>query len=408
MAVNHTLLVEDFKRAHADVLAARRDGAHRENALVAQMREAIDAGHLRPGEFDFGKLFIGCFGYHDFLACKEGKTSAQEVMQRVAESDAGVTTAAFQNISGQIIYSAMTQEYNSEEFVFAKLIPEDKALILDGEKMAGITEMGDISAVRKEGDPYEEAGVGEDWIFTPPVLDYGRIVSVTWEAVFNDRTGRVMDKAGNVGYWIGYGEEVKAIDAVVDENTTAHRYNWRTFGQIATYNDNTGTHTWDNKTASNGLVDWTSLNAAEQTMNGIVNPYTGTPILVEPSDLIVTKQNEQTATRIISASEIRVATPGFATSGNPTQTTQKNPYLNKYTVRTSRLLAQRMATKTDWFIGSIADALLRKVAEPLNAVREPSNSKDDFERRVVARFRANKRYAHVVREPRLLHKSTVA
>lgn len=408
MAVNHLLLVEDFRRAQADVVEARRRGEARENALIAQMRESINAGHMTPGEFDFGKLFIGSFGYHEFLACKEGKTSAQEVMQRVSESDAGVTTAAFQNISGQIMYSAMTQGYKSEDFVFAPRIPEDKALILDGEKMAGITEMGDISAVRKEDDPYEEAGVGEDWIFTPPVPDRGRIVSVTWEAVFNDRTGRVMEKAGKVGYWIGYGEEVLAIDAIVDENTTAHRYNWRTFGQIATYNDNTGTHTWDNKTASNALVDWTNINAAEQTMNAIVNPYTGTPILCEATELIVTKQLEYTAKRIMHATEIDVVTPGYATSGAPTKTRQANPVSNKYEVLTSRLLAQRTATDTDWFLANIAEALLRKVAEPLNAVREPSNSKDDFERRVVARFRANKRYAHVVKEPRLLHKSTVA
>lgn len=408
MAANHALLVEDFKRAQADVVAAHRRGERRENALVVQMREAIEAGDMQPGDFDFGKLFIACYGYSDFLMCKEGKLSAQEVFQRVSESDAGVTTAAFQNISGQIIYSAMTQEYNSEEFVFAKLIPEDKALILDGEKMAGITEMGDVGAIRKEGDPYQEAGVGEDWIFTPPVPDRGAIVSVTWEAVFNDRTGRVMEKAGKTGYWIGYGEEVLAIDCLIDENSTAHRYNWRTFGPMATYGDNSGTHTFDNLTASNALVDWTSINAAEQTLNQVVNPYTGTPILVEPTHLVVTKQLEQTARRIVNATEIDVVTPGYATSGTPTKTRQNNPMKDKYEVLTSRLLAQRMAVKTSWFLANPKEGLLRKVAEPLNAVREPSNSKDDFERRVVGRFRANKRYAHVTREPRVLHKSTVA
>ena len=408
MAANHALLVEDFKRAQADVLAARRAGVVRENALVAQMREAIQAGDMRPTDFDFGKLFIACYGYHDFLQCKEGKQSAQEVFQRVSESDAGVTTAAFQNISGQIIYSGMTQEYKSEDFVFAKLIPEDKALILDGEKMAGITEMGDVGAIRKEGDPYQEAGVGEDWIFTPPVPDRGAIVSITWEAVFNDRTGRVMEKAGNTGYWLGYGEEVQAIDCMIDENSLAHRYNWRTFGPMATYQDNTGTHTFDNLTAANPLVDWTSINAAEQTLNQVVNPYTGTPILVEPTHLVVTKQLEQTARRIVNATEINVVTPGFATSGAPTKTAQANPYRDKYEILTSRLLAQRMAVKTSWFLVNPAEAFLRKVAEPLNAVREPSNSKDDFERRIVGRFRANKRYAHVTREPRVAHKSTAA
>jgi hypothetical protein len=409
MAANHKLLVEDFRRAEADrraAVARKEIDADAPNPLVVSLREGIESGHLKPGDFDFGKLFIESFGLHDFYAVKAGKASAQEVMQRVSEADGGVTTAAFQNISGQILYSAARVGYMSEDFVFAKLIPEDDAIILDGEKIPGITDVGNAAAVRKENDPYIELGFGEDWIFTPPVPDVGGIISLTWEAVFNDRTGDVMGKAQNGGYSIGLYEEIAAIDATVDENVTAHRYNWRSAGQIATYGDNSGTHSWDNLTATNALVDWTDLDGCEQTANAVVNPFTGLPILTELTDLIVTKQLEQTANRIVSATEIRVTTPGYATSANPNQAVQKNPYLNKYTVRTSRLLAQRMATDTSWFLANLNRALLRKVAEPLNTVRAPSNTKDDFERRVVARFRSNKRFAHVVREPRLLQKNT--
>jgi hypothetical protein len=400
MAANHKQLVESFKLAEKDRKPDEK------NRFVEDLRAAIESKQLKPTDFDFGKLFIESFGLHEFWACKTGKSSAQEVFQRVAEGDAGVTTAAFQNISGQILYSAARVGYENEEFVFAKLIPEDPAIILDGEKIPGITDVGNAAAVRKENDPYVEMGFGEDWIFTPPVPDIGGILSLTWEAVFNDRTGDVMGKAQNGGYSIGLNEEIAAIDAFVDENVTAHRYNWRSAGQIATYGDNSGTHTWDNLAASNTLVDWTDLDTAEQVANAIVNPFTGLPILTEMVDLVVTKQNEQTANRIVSATEIRVATPGFATSSNPSVAHQKNPYLNKYTVRTSRLLAQRMATDTHWFLANIGKMILRKVAEPLSTVREPSNSKDDFERRVVARFRSNKRFAHVVREPRLAIKST--
>ena len=392
MAVNHKKLVEGYK---LDPVAAD-----------AGLKAAIDSRQITPRDFDFGKLFTECFGWHEFVACREGKQLAHDVFKRVSESDAGVTTAAFQNISGQIVYAATLEKYQSEEFTFAKLIPEVKATILDGEKMAGITELGDISAVRKEGDPYAEAGVGEDWIYTPPVPDYGRIVSVTWEAVFNDRTGQLLDRAGDVGYWIGYGEEVKAIDCVVDENTTAHRYNWRTAGLIATYGDNSGSHTWDNLAGSNALVDWTDVDAAEQVFNGLTNPFTGTPIMIEPRHIVVTKQLEQTARRIVSATEIRVATPGYATTNNPTLTNMANPYLNKYEVVTSRLLAARMATDTTWFLGDITKLAKRMVAEPLTVVQAPTNNSMEFERRIVSRFRANKRYAHVVVQPRSMVQST--
>jgi hypothetical protein len=392
VGVDHKRLVESYK---ADPAAA-----------VAGLRAAIDSKQMRPTEFDFGKLFVECFGLHEFYACREGKQSTHDVFKRVSEGDAGVTTAAFQNISGQIVYAATLEKYQSEEFVFAKMIPEVKALILDGEKMAGITEIGDVSAVRKENDPYQEAGVGEDWIYTPPVPDYGRIVSVTWEAVFNDRTGQLLERCGEVGYWIGYGEEVKAIDCVVDENDTTHRYNWRTAGQIATYDDNTGSHTWDNLAATNALVDWTDLDAAEQLFNGLTNPFTGTPIMIEPRHLVVTKQLEQTARRVVSATEIRVTTPGYAVSANPNQAVMANPYLNKYEVVTSRLLAARMATDTSWFLGDVTKLAKRMVAEPLNVVQAPPNSNMEFERRIVSRFRANKRYAHVTVQPRSVVKNT--
>lgn len=392
MANIHKTLVEHYQKDPA--------------AAEAGLRAAINEGQIKSREFDFGKLFSECFGHENYQACKSNGESPQGVMQRFKEEGA-VTTAAFTNISGQIIYSATLDRYKSEDFVFAKMIPEVKATILDGEKIAGITEIGDVSAIRKEGDPYQLAGVGEDWIFTPAVPDRGRIVALTWEAIFNDRTGQLLEVAGDVGYWIGYGEEVLAIDCIVDENTTAHRYNWRGT-VIASYNDNTGTHTWDNKSASNTLTDWTSLNTAEQVFNGLTNPYTGTPIMIEPKHLVVTKQNEQTARRIVSATEIRVITPGYATSGAPTQTNMANPYNNKYTVVTSRLLAARTVTDTDWFLGDITQLAKRMVAEPMQVVQAPTNSKDDFERRIVSQYRANKRYAHAVVQPRAVVKATVA
>lgn len=384
------------------VEAYRHDGA----AADAGFRAAIDEKRIPTPRLDLAEVFVECFGDAEYYRCKRGQQSAHEVYQRFAEADGGVTTAAFQNISGQIVYGSLLEAYQSPDFVFAAMIPEEKAIILDGEKIAGITEIGNKSTLRKEGDPYAEMGVGEDWIQTPPVPDRGGIVSVTWEAVFNDRTGQLLDRCKEVGYWgIGYPEEVAAIDCLIDENVTTHRYNWRGT-VIASYDDNTGTHTWDNKAASNGLVDWTSLNTAEQVFNGLTNPYTGTPIMIQPKHLVVYKGLEQTARRIVSATEIRVTTPGYATTGNPTQTNQTNPYNNKYTVVTSQLLAPQLATDTDWFLGDITKYALRKVAEPLNVVQAPTNNKDEFERRVVARFRANKRFAHVVRQPRAMVKSS--
>ncbi len=377
-------------------------------AASRHLRESFEKKAVRGADFDFGRLFEECFGWHHFRACRERKALASDVMNRaLLEAEGAVTTAAFQNISGQIVYSSVLDKYESEEFVFSKLIPEEPITngTLDGEKIAGITEIGDEIAVRNENEEYAIAGVGEDWIFAPASKDRGLIVPVTWEAIFADRTGKVLERCGDVGRWFGVNKEKRAIDCVIDENTTAHRYNWRGT-VIATYGDNSGTHTWDNLAASNALVDWTDLDNAEQVFNGLVDPYTGEPIVVEPRHLIVTKGLEKVALRNLNATEIRVATPGYATSGNPTQTNVANPYAGKFEVVSSRLLAARLATDTDWFFGDATRYAKYRVAEKMNVQQAPPNNDAEFRRRVVQQFRVNEHGAFYVRQPRAIVKST--
>lgn len=370
------------------------------------LREAFEARSIQPTDIDMGRLFTECFGWHNFLTCRSGQTLACDVMSRaLTEADGAVSTSAFLNISGQFMFTTVLDAYMAEEAVFRKLIPEAQASTLDGEKIPGITEIGDETGVRKETESYPLAGVGEDWINTPSIQDRGMIVPVTWEAIFNDKTGLVAQRAGDVGKWMGVRREKAAIDCCVDENVTTHRYNWRNT-VIASYDDNTGTHTWDNLVASNAIVDWTDIDNVEQTFNAITDPYTGEPILVDPKHLTVTKQNEQVARRILSATEIRVATPGYATSGNPTQTNMNNPYLNKYELVTSRLLAARLATDTSWFLADWSKYAKCMMAEKMNVVPAPPNNHDEFHRRIVQQYRVNERFAYVVVQPRVACKST--
>ena len=57
---------------------------------------------------------------------------------------------------------------------------------------------------------------------------------------------------------------------------------------------------------------------------------------------MVTRQLLYTARRIVNATEIHVNTPGFATSGNPTETVTANP-VQGYQIVSSALLAARLA-----------------------------------------------------------------
>src|SRR5205807_854894 len=117
-------------------------------------------------------------------------------------------------------------------------------------------------------------------------------------------------------------KEKRLIDAFLDQNVTTHRYNWKG----TTYATYQSASPWINVIASgNPISDWTSVDAAEQVLAAIRDPWTGEPIMIQPKDLVVSRSKLYTARRVVTATEIEVMTPGFATSGSPTKTVSPNP-----------------------------------------------------------------------------------
>jgi hypothetical protein len=376
------------------------------NDVKKMLRESMSQKAIDPRDFDFGRLFEECFGWEEFRSCRSDPNRL--VNAHVFEAAGAVNTSAFKDISGQIIYQMTLDAYQNEDFVFTKMIPE-RVSNLTYEKVAGITPIGpgnDDEWIVNETEDYQVAGVGQDWIHLPETKKRGKIVPLTREAIFFDRTNKVQERCSEIGYWLGYNNEQRAIDCVIDENGGAksasmggHRYHWRDTS-YATYGDTP----WDNLATSNALVDWTDLNTLEQLLNEIVDPNTGAPYVTDFNTLIVTKSLEHTANRIVNATEITVVTPGYATSANPNVTKMANPY-SGLTVMTSKLLAQRMATDTDWLLGNPAKAFINVVNFPFQTRQSPPNSEDEFKRDIVMQWRADMRNAFGTLNPRYMAKS---
>ena len=161
--------------------------------------------------------------------------------------------------------------------------------------------------------------------------------------------------------------------------------------------------------SGNTLADWTSVDAAEQVLASIHDPWTGEPIMIQPKDLIVTRGKLYTARRIVTATEIQVVTPGFATGGSPTRTMTPNP-IQGYRIISSQLLGARMSLAsepaTDWFIGDVARAVNYMENFPLTVVQAPTNSEAEFQRDIVVQWKASERGAAAVVEPRVLVRSS--
>ena len=152
---------------------------------------------------------------------------------------------------------------------------------------------------------------------------------MTKEAIFFDRTHLVLTRAAEVGEILGLNKEKRLLDLLIG---VTNNYKWRG----VSYNTYQSTTPWVNVIASNELVDWTDVDAAEQLFADILDPNTGEPVLVNSTTVLVTPAYRHAAHRVFNAAEIH-----YAASGASTTTVAANP-LGNYRVVESRLAYRRI------------------------------------------------------------------
>ena len=373
---------------------------------ITELTECLSDGTLKATDFSIRETAEAIMGrdWVQQLAPKSGRFVPILEASQVQYSD-------FSNITGQIFFTMAKEAYQSEEFVFSKVVPSVASKIQDMEKIPGISEIGDEAEIVDEGMAYPLVGVTEDYIEAAAKQKRGMIVPVTKEAIFGDLTGKLLKRCSDVGKWLGVNKEKRIIDAVIDENTGAksaalggHRYHWRGTS-IATYGDNSGDHTWDNLAASNGLVDYSDIEAAWLLLSQMIDPFTGEPIDIMPTHLIVTPNKVWTASRILNATEVR---SGDITTGDGVQTIAGNPVkmvIGQLQVLSSRLLAARAATDTDWWMGNPAEAFVYLYNWDITTEEAPPNSTDAFHRDIVQQFKVSEKGIVATKEPRLMVES---
>ena len=399
------LKARDFKRHHD---ACQKDG--NVSKFWDGLQDAFQDGSVKSSDFSMREIIEAWVPDGRELLDSwnprhgGGGTSLSELI----EADA-VNTEAFSNISGQIVYNEVLAGFQDEEFTFSGLVPSVSTQF-NGEKIAGIGAIGDLAEVVNEAHAYPMVGLQEDWVRTAETQKRGMIVPVTREALFYDRTGQLLSQAREVGRALGINKEKRAVDCVIDENTTAHRYNRKDLGLTATYGDNSGTHDWDNLQASNALLDHTDLNSADQLLNAITDPNTGEPVVITATMLICARNLSMEARMIENSIKVTssVISPGFATSGNPTEivTEASNPFSGTFTTVSSRYVASRMATDTNWFWGDPTVAFRYMENWPLATVQAPTNSELEFTQDIAMRWKASERGQYATIEPRAMVKST--
>lgn len=382
------------------------------NAVTNELEADLTANRLSPSDFSIRDLFENLVvdangescGYHVMRECFDPRGPHKMMMESVPSA---TSLSSFTHITGQIFFNAMLSQYSAESLSISKAV-RTVPTRLSGERLPGIGGLGDVSEVVAEGNPYPTVGLNEDWIDTPQTAKHGAIVPVTKEAIFFDRTNMLLEKAGEIGFYIGLNKELRIIDAILDSrataNLTAHRYYWRGTS-YGTYQTSTP---WINVKASNGLTDWININNAIQVGNQILDPNTNQPIQIDYNTIFCAEQTRAVANRIINATEVRFQ-PGSTTA---TATIGNTPIpVGQYNVLSNRYVYQRIGgsgVATDWFLGDFKRAVAYMENWPLQTLQAPPNSELEFTNDIVFRYKGSERGAAAVLEPRAIILNTVA
>lgn len=364
-----------------------------------------DIKSRNPGNFSLKQLFIHTVEDGNQLIEEFNPSHENDInFMEAGGSSQAVSTQDFSNITGQIFFTMAKESFENPMFIHGQLM-NDQPTVLNGEKIPGISKIGDLSEAIGEGDPYPRMKPSEEYIETPQTTKRGGVVEVTKEALFFDRTGVLLDRCSSLGDVIGFNKEKRCIDLALGI-TNSYKYNGTA---IDTYGDSSGNHNWDNLAASNALADWTDIETAELLFDAMTDPITGEPIMLRGRQVVVPTALLHTARRILSATEINYGLDngGVTTAVNTTRTSSPNPLAGSgYEIVSNAYVKARTTSATTWYVGDFKRAFVYMENWGLTAAKLGANSHMDFDRDVVAAYKVSERGVPAVKEPRYVVKAT--
>lgn len=314
------------------------------------------------------------------------------------EAATGVSLSHFANITGQIMYSKVMAGYQQEEFIADQLVTT-QTTEFSGEKVPGVGGLIDNVESIHEGMPYPQMGFGEDWVETPATIKRGVIIAVNKEAIFFDRTGLVLQRAGEVGELIARNKEKRVLDVVLG---VVNNYKWKG----TSYNTYLTSGNWINAVASITITDWNSIDTAEQLFVEMTEPVTGEPIVINPDTILHMPAKKHLFRQIVRATSLELRTQTSAQGTWGTNTVDDYTLLSsKFAYR--RLLAAGVSAanaKLYWYMGQPKKAFAYMQNWGITVEKAPDNSEPEFTQDIVLRWKASERGAAAVIDPRYMVK----
>jgi hypothetical protein len=363
-----------------------------------QVKSLLDTGELSPSEFSIRQLWEACVGpTHLTLPTFAARqrtfiTDIDQLEHLHTEADLG--TNLFQTVTGSLISRRVIDAYNQADGMIGDELVSVERSSVKNERIAGFTALQGPKEVL-EGMPYEEASFGDKYVTTMEAKK-GRLLSITEEAVHFDQTGELLRRAAMIGEATRLEREKTIVRGVIDADYVASTSGvYRPSGTLEQLYPTNGSNTnyvgVGNTTAGapfNAAVvleDWTDIDFilryhATQVKDDRHGPEAGEPIIWMPKIILVPKNKQLTALRIVNATNVMTRTD------SDTQRTEfKNPFGGVYTVLSSPFIDAVSAD--DWYLGDFRRQFIWKEIWPVQVFRQSNESDAGFERDVVARFK---------------------
>lgn len=341
----------------------------------------MKAGKLQPGDFSLRQLF-------------EELVDPTDMSDVVAIAEA-VNTSAFPTVAAKIIHKDILDEYNLALGDAEQLVRRSDPTNRTDEELVVGFEAGDTEPLlRRQGMAYEETDFGEkNWKLK--MSDFGRIISLTRETIFEDRTGEVLSRARDIGRAAGHQQQKVIIQTIEGNPRTAFQetafggaiYKGQTLTQAQLYSTNHSAldgQVNKNLIASNGLADWTNIDAIHQEFANMTNEA-GDKISIVPTTLLVPFALKATAFQIINSTMVQAV--GDTDARNlPTI----NPLKDMGSLRI--MSSVFMESATTYFAGDFPKQLLLLDVFRPETASQGTTSELAFSNQIIARFRFSYHY----------------
>ncbi len=386
-----------------ELAKAKKDGAAGVQRFFMATESALAAGQMRVEEFSVRNLFQELVpNGRELMESWHGSVNGGYAIQ-VLEAAGAVDTSVFANISGQLLGAQVLEEWNSPELIWRDLVTI-RSTRFNGEKIIGISPASDEIDTVEQGGLYGAVGLSEKYVETPQLVKKGATIALTREAVLHDNTNSIMQRAQSIAEAMALNIEKRILDMVFGITNTYKR------NGAAVANSYLSSGAYVNIAASNGLRDFTNIDAALQLFEDMTDPETGEPIVVSPNVLIVPTALKMSAGIIAGASQIhRASGAGFLGDQlkNPdVMTIAPNPIKSPLAVLSNAYVKARTSSASTWFIGNPKKAFELREGWPIEVRQAPPNNPAEFDRDIVSSWKVSHYGVPATVEPRHMVKCT--